>query len=115
METSTTENETTQLPRFRTPAHSKQATWAMFYLFIYSVLMFTFPFAAFFGTRHYLAEHLHIVGFTNTACSVLTAVIAANAVIIAYAYRAYHEKEYDEEGKEIDQSVIPEPPKPKDE
>uniref|UniRef100_A0A6M2DKI9 Putative vacuolar atpase assembly integral membrane protein vma21 n=1 Tax=Xenopsylla cheopis TaxID=163159 RepID=A0A6M2DKI9_XENCH len=110
----TAENDTIELPRYRTSAHSKQAAWAMFYLFIYSVLMFTFPFLAFFGMRHYLAEHLDIVGFTNTACSVLMAVIIANAIIIAYAYRAYHEKEYDEEGKEIDQSIVPEP-KSKDE
>lgn len=62
-------------------------------LLFFSALMFSLPFAAFFGVRYYLGEHLHVYGFPNTCWSVLSAVVTANLVIIGYVYRAYRDNE----------------------
>lgn len=83
------------------PVHSRQAAFSLLYLFLYSVMMFTLPFGAFFGVRHVLADTFDIVGFPNTCYSVLSAVIVVNLIIILYAYKGYHETEYDSDGNAI--------------
>lgn len=75
-----------------TPEQARQAGTAMALLLFYSFLMFTLPFAAFFGTK-YVLDDLGVTGYTNTVWSVLAAVITVNLIIIAYAYQAYHENE----------------------
>lgn len=87
------------------PVHSRQAAFSLLYLFLFSVLMFTLPFGAFFGVRHVLADKFDIIGFPNTCYSVLSAVIVVNLIIVLYAYKGYHETEYDSQGNEI----VPEP------
>lgn len=82
---------------------SKLAAVALAYLFLYSVAMFTLPFVAFFGVRHMLTEYYPVEQFAKTVWSVIAAVIAVNIIICAYAYKAYYEKEYDDDGNEIDQ------------
>lgn len=72
-------------------------------LFLYSVAMFTLPFIAFFGVQHVLTEHYSVSAYTRNVSSVVAAVIVVNCLIFMYAYKAYHEKEYDEHGNEIDQ------------
>lgn len=84
---------------------SKQTSKALLYLMFYSTLMFTLPFAAFYGTRYTLEHYFQVVGFANTGFSVLAAVIVVNAVILAYAYHGYHETEYDNQGNRLDPSV----------
>ncbi|XP_037028148.1 uncharacterized protein LOC119068598 [Bradysia coprophila] len=83
------------------PVHSRQAAFSLLYLFLYSVMMFTLPFGAFFGVRHVLADRFNIVGFPNTCYSVLSAVIVVNFIIVLYAYKGYHETEYDSDGNAI--------------
>lgn len=83
------------------PVHSRQAAFSLLYLFLYSVLMFTLPFGAFFGVRHVLADTFDVTGFPNTCYSVLSAVIVVNLIIVLYAYKGYHETEYDADGNEI--------------
>ena len=83
------------------PQHTKQAAKAIALLLFYSFLMFTLPFGAFFGTRHILREIFDISGFSNTAYSVFAAIVVVYMIIFAYAYQAYHEREYDEHGNEI--------------
>lgn len=75
---------------------------ALALLLFYSFLMFTVPFAAFFSTK-YLLEDYGVIGYANTVWSVLATVITVNLIIVAYAYQAYHEKEYDTQGQEIDE------------
>lgn len=87
------------------PVHSKQAAFSLLYLFLYSVMMFTLPFGAFFGVKHVLAEQFNINGFPNTCYSVLSAVIVVNLIIVLYAYKAYHETEYDSDGNEIVEDI----------
>lgn len=78
------------------PFHTRQAAFAILYLLFFSVLMFTLPFAAFFGTRHFLTEHLHIDGFANTCWSVGAAVLTVNLVIVLYAISGYIEAKKEE-------------------
>lgn len=85
------------------PEQTKRAALALAQLFLYSVAMFTLPFVAFFGMRHILTEYYPVDIFMVTVWSVVAAVIVVNAIICLYAYKAYHEKEYDDEGNEIDQ------------
>lgn len=83
------------------PEHTKQAAKAFALLLFYSVLMFSLPFGAFFATRYILRDTYNVEGFANTAWSVLAAVVTVNLIICAYAYQAYHDQEYDDEGNEI--------------
>ncbi|CAG9783546.1 unnamed protein product [Diatraea saccharalis] len=85
------------------PEHTRRATLILANLFIYSVAMFTLPFVAFFGVKHILTEYYPVSSFAITAWSVIAAVVVVNTIICVYAYKAYHEKEYDEQGNEIDQ------------
>lgn len=72
---------------------NRETNTTVLVLLFYSLLMFTLPFGAFFGVRHYLGEYLHVYGFPNTCWSVLSAVVTANLVIIAYVYRAYRDNQ----------------------
>ena len=85
------------------PLQSKLAALALANLFLYSVGMFTLPFVAFFGVRHLLTDYYPVEPFIRTCWSVVAAVVVVNIIICMYAYKAYHEKEYDEDGNEIDQ------------
>lgn len=77
--------------------HTQQASKAALGLIFYSFLMFTLPFLAFFGVQRILHNYFDIDGFINIGWSVLAVVITENAIIIAYAYKAHHEAEYDDE------------------
>lgn len=72
---------------------SKQASSALLSLLFYSILMFTLPFVAFFGTRHLLREHSDLSDFAITSLSVTSSVITVYIIIALYAYKAYNEKE----------------------
>lgn len=72
---------------------SKQASSALLSLLFYSILMFTLPFAAFFGIRHFLREHSDLSEFAITSLSVSSSVITVYIIIALYAYKAYNEKE----------------------
>lgn len=74
---------------------SKQSAFALFWLFMYSVAMFTFPFAAFFGTRHILQTKYNLDAFTITCSSVIAAVLTVNLIIVMYAIKGYREVEED--------------------
>lgn len=85
------------------PNQTKQTAIVLATLFMYSVAMFTLPFVAFFGVRHLLTEIYPVDTFIVTVWSVAAAVTVVYIIIFAYVYKAYHEKEYDEHGNEIDQ------------
>ncbi|XP_017760731.1 PREDICTED: uncharacterized protein LOC108551187 [Eufriesea mexicana] len=70
-------------------------------LFLYSIAMFTLPFAAFFGIQHVMKVEFHIDRFTTNCISVFAAVIAVNAIIFCYIYQAYHEPDNATEVKAI--------------
>lgn len=72
---------------------SKQTSTALLTLFFFSVLMFTLPFAAFFGTRHYLTDYTDWTDFAVTSVSVIAAVATTYVIIGLYAWRAYREKD----------------------
>lgn len=79
------------------PYHTKQAALAMLYLLFFSALMFTMPFAAFYGIRHLLHEYFQIDGFENTCWSVLASVITVNLVIALYAIFGFMDARKEEE------------------
>lgn len=87
---------------FELPAHTKQATKAIMLLLFFSFLMFTLPFGSFYGTKYVLEDYLHMTGYATTVWSVIAAVVTVNFIILIYAYIAYHEQEYDDEGNPID-------------
>lgn len=72
---------------------SKQASSALLLLFFYSVLMFTLPFGAFFGTRYYLFTHTDYSEFAVTSLSVISSVITIYIIIGLYAWQAYREQD----------------------
>lgn len=93
---------------YTSPQHSRQAAFSLLWLFVASCAMFSLPFAAFFGVRNYLEVHdPDATTFKVTAYSVLAAVLTTNAIIVAYALLGYHETEYDEDGRVVDQSGPP--------
>lgn len=62
-------------------------------LLFYSILMFTLPFLAYFGTQSVLRDHFYVVGFKQTAWSVASAVIVVNLIAFSYVWKALHEPE----------------------
>ncbi|XP_044265072.1 vacuolar ATPase assembly integral membrane protein VMA21-like [Tribolium madens] len=88
---------------FSLPAHTKQATKAIMLLLFFSFLMFTLPFGAYYGTKYCLEEYWHMSGYSTVVWSVLAAVVTVNFIILVYAYIAYHEQEYDDEGNPIEE------------
>lgn len=87
------------------PVHKHQQANSLLFLFFFSSLMFSLPFGIFFGVRHLLTEVYIVEQFVRTCCEAGSAVLTVNILIICYAYKAYNEKEYDDEGNEIDQSL----------
>lgn len=67
-------------------------------LFLYSVAMFTLPFAAFFGTEHIMKTEFHTDRFTTNCFSAAASVIVVYGIIACYAYQAMCET--DDEPKE---------------
>ncbi|KZC14239.1 Putative methyltransferase NSUN5 [Dufourea novaeangliae] len=60
-------------------------------LFLYSIAMFTLPFAAFFGVQHIIKAEFHVDRFVTNCISVFAAVITVNLIIACYVYQALHE------------------------
>lgn len=79
------------------PYHTRQASWAILYLLFFSVLMFTLPFGAFYGTKHFLNEYFHIYGFEANCWSVLAAVVTVNIIIALYAIVGFIDARKEEE------------------
>lgn len=108
---SNNEESNTNVPNKHTvnysnPQHSRQAAFSLLWLFVFSCGMFTLPFAAFFGVRNYVqVNYADATTFYVTAVSVLASVLTVNVIIVAYALLGYHETEYDEQGRELDQSI----------
>lgn len=73
--------------------YSRNETSALLHLLFYSILMFTLPFGAFFGTQHLLHEYTNLSEFVVTSMSVTSAVITVYIVIALYIYKAYNEEE----------------------
>lgn len=84
---------------------SKQTSAALMTLLFYSALMFTLPFGAFFGTRHYLTEHSDWTDFAVTCVSVFAAVATTYIIIGLYAWQAYREKDVVIPGEENTTSI----------
>lgn len=72
---------------------SKQTASALLYLLFYSILMFTMPFGAYFGTRHLLEIYTDYSSSTIMMLSVVSSVITVYSIIGLYAWHAYHEKD----------------------
>lgn len=79
------------------PFHTKQASFALLYLLFFSFLMFTLPFAAFYGTQNLLREYFHVSAFEVTCWSVLSAVLTVNIVIALYAIYGFVEAKNEEQ------------------
>lgn len=91
-------------PSYELPQHSRQAAFSLLYLFVFSCMMFSLPFGAFYGVRHLLDIYFTVTAFQTTVYSVLATVVTVNLIIVGYAVVAYNETEYDDQGNVIDQS-----------
>lgn len=60
-------------------------------LFLYSVAMFTLPFAAFFGIQRFMILEFQTDTAVTNYVSVLAAVVTVNLIISCYAYQALNE------------------------
>lgn len=60
-------------------------------LFLYSLAMFTLPFATFFGVQHVMKVEFEVNRFATNCISVFAAVITVNLIIACYVYQALHE------------------------
>lgn len=69
-------------------------------LFLYSVAMFTLPFAAFFGVQHLMISEFQTDTAMTNYVSVLAAVVTVNLIISCYAYQALHESIEEKEQSE---------------
>ncbi|CAL7940077.1 unnamed protein product [Xylocopa violacea] len=70
-------------------------------LFLYSIAMFTLPFAAFFGAQHVMKAEFNVDIFVTNCISVFAAVITVNLIIACYVYQAFHEPDTATEFKTV--------------
>uniref|UniRef100_A0A336MKL6 CSON001424 protein n=2 Tax=Culicoides sonorensis TaxID=179676 RepID=A0A336MKL6_CULSO len=84
---------------------TKQSAFALLWLFLYSCAMFTFPFAAFFGTRHVLQTKYELDPFTVTCSSVIAAVLTVNFIIVLYAMQGYRDIENENYSNESNETA----------
>ena len=66
-------------------------------LFLYSLAMFTLPFATFFGVQHVMKVEFQVNRFATNCISVFAAVITVNMIIACYVYQALHEPDNTDE------------------
>lgn len=69
-------------------------------LFLYSVAMFTLPFAAFFGIQRFMILEFQTDTAMTNYVSVLAAVVTVNLIISCYAYQALNESVEEKEQSE---------------
>lgn len=69
-------------------------------LFLYSVAMFTLPFAAFFGIQRFMILEFQTDTAVTNYVSVLAAVVTVNLIISCYAYQALNESIEEKEQSE---------------
>jgi len=79
------------IPLSGAPTYEESGSSALLTLFFYSALMFTVPLAVFFAARHFLAPPVLPPPWGETLAPVALAVLAANLIVVAYAYHAYWE------------------------
>ncbi|XP_004523554.1 uncharacterized protein LOC101451437 [Ceratitis capitata] len=68
------------------------STIVFVWLVIFSFLMFTFPFIAFYGVRSWLRESFDISEFYVNCWAVLSSVFVVNVIICLYVYKAVSEE-----------------------
>lgn len=83
------------------PDQTRRTIKVLGILLIFSSLMFTLPFGAYFGTKYLLKYYFLMDGFDNTVWAVISSVITVNLIIVLYAYISYHEPDYDKDGNII--------------
>ncbi|XP_039305229.1 uncharacterized protein LOC120357786 [Solenopsis invicta] len=69
-------------------------------LFLYSIAMFTLPFAAFFGIQRFMILEFQTDTAVINYVSVLAAVVTVNLIISCYAYQALNESVEEKEQSE---------------
>ncbi|XP_011147748.1 uncharacterized protein LOC105188144 [Harpegnathos saltator] len=74
-------------------------------LLLYSTAMFTLPFVAFYGVRHYIRLEFQTDTFVTNCISVFAAVVTVNLIISCYAYQALHETAEEEENNTKEEVV----------
>lgn len=80
-------------------------TFVLAKFFLFSAAMFTFPFAAFFGTQHLMYTWSYTEKFFVNCVSVLAAVLVVNIIIGLYAYSALHEADESKGPEELEDSL----------
>lgn len=89
------------LPEANNPEQTTRITKVLGILLVFSFLMFSLPFGAFFGTKYVLKYCFHVDGFSNTVWAVIASVLTVNLIIVSYAYISFHEPDYDQDGNII--------------
>ncbi|BES91759.1 Williams-beuren syndrome critical region protein [Nesidiocoris tenuis] len=67
---------------------AESASTALGVLFLYSVLMFSLPFVAFFGAKDIAEKYTSLDRFGVTVTSVVASVVTVNVIILFYVSRA---------------------------
>lgn len=62
------------------------------WLFIFSMMMFSFPFLTFYGVKDWLATSFNMTAFESNCYSVLSAVVVVNLIISMFVWKAFTEK-----------------------
>lgn len=79
---------------------------------LYSLAMFTLPFLVFFVVQRFMINHYQLELFHANCAAVVGAVITTNAIIAAYAYQGFIEK--DDDPVPVTESEVEEKEKDKD-
>ena len=80
--------------------YSGSSSSALCTLFLFSIAMFTLPFAAYYETIYVLEKHWNIPFAQSYIYGVVAAVIMVHIIIIAYIVKAFLDDEHAEPPKE---------------
>lgn len=62
------------------------------WLFVFSAMMFTFPFLTFYAVKDWITTSFNMTVFETNCYSVLSAVVVVNVVICMFVWKAFTEK-----------------------
>lgn len=78
---------------YQSENYSRSSSSALCTLFLFSIAMFTLPFAAYYGTIDALDKYWNIPFSQSYIYGVMAAVLAVNLIIAAYIVKAIREDE----------------------
>lgn len=78
-------------PIFHTDSVGDAPLLPFLWLFVFSVMMFSFPFLTFYAVKDWITTSFNMTAFETNCYSVLSAVVVVNLIICMFVWKAFSE------------------------